>query len=62
MDFRDAKALKEMGMSLNTVVNTLFDNMFMQKYGHLPMIFVEYFENGSDEDLKSQAAKIAWTL
>ena len=38
------------------------DILFRQKYGHLPMIFVEDFENGSDEDLKSQAAKIAWTL
>lgn len=49
-------------MSMNTVVNTVFDILFRQKYGHLPMIFVEDFENGSDEDLKSQAAKIAWTL
>jgi hypothetical protein len=62
VDFRDAKAFKEMGMSMNTVVNTVFDILFRQKYGHLPMIFVEDFENGSDEDLKSQAAKIAWTL
>lgn len=62
MDFSDAKAFKEMGMSMNTVVNTVFDILFHKKYGRLPMIFVEDFESGFDEELKSQAAKIAWTL
>lgn len=62
MDFSDAKTFKEIGMSMNTVVNTVFDILFRKKYGRLPMIFVEDFKSGSDEELKSQAAKIAWTL
>lgn len=62
MDFCNAKEFKEMGMSMNTIVNVMFDILFQKKYGRLPMIFVEDFENGSDEELKSEAAKIAWTL
>lgn len=62
MNLSNAKMLKEIGMSMSTVVNAVFDTLFRQKYGRLPLILIEDFENGSDEELKSQAAKIAWTL
>jgi len=41
MDFSMAKMLKEMGCSMNTIVNTVFDTLFQNKYGRLPLVLVE---------------------